>query len=105
MRLVFDLKVDVYSFGVTMWEIWTLGQDVYPGLDTPELLYGIMSGNMRPDIPEDCDDQWVRIMENCWSRNPKDRPAFTDIAQALQDLEEVYSNMAPDRPRRPKVVF
>lgn len=81
-------KVDVYAFGIVLWEIWRMGTDPYPGLDTPELLYGIMSGNMRPEIPEECDESWVELMQKCWQQAPQDRPSFYDIACKLEaDLQ------------------
>ena len=45
-------KVDVYSFGILLWELWT---GLYPYADMPEqaVMYGIMFGNLRPDIPDE----------------------------------------------------
>ncbi|CAD7697292.1 unnamed protein product [Ostreobium quekettii] len=87
-----DEKVDVYSMGITLWEIWTMGQQVYPDLTRTEIFSNALSGIMRPEIPEDCDGRWVQLMQRCWSRSPADRPSFPEIAEAL---EEVRNRLAP----------
>ncbi|KAK9867004.1 hypothetical protein WJX84_008904 [Apatococcus fuscideae] len=83
-------KVDIFSFGMCMWEIWTLGDQPYPGLPLHEVFAGIMNGSLRPSRPPDCQDDWMEIMMPCWADEPASRPSFTEIAEALDRLVTVY---------------
>lgn len=57
------LQVDVFSFGVVLWEIWTLGEQPYPNLSLQEIFAGVMTGTLRPSPPPDCDPDWMALMQ------------------------------------------
>ncbi len=39
-RMKFSTKTDMWAFGVTMWEIYTLAKDIpYEDIDTRDLIY------------------------------------------------------------------
>ncbi|KAL6330992.1 hypothetical protein AAG906_009420 [Vitis piasezkii] len=75
-------KVDVYSFGIVMWELLT-GEEPYGKLSSEEIIAGIIKGNLRPKIPT-CDPAWRSLMERCWSSDPGSRPDFSEIAKELR---------------------
>jgi hypothetical protein len=56
-------QVDVFSFGVVLWEIWTLGDQPYPNLSLQEIFAGVMTGTLRPAVPPGCDPAWVSLMQ------------------------------------------
>ncbi|XP_041002309.1 uncharacterized protein LOC121248027 [Juglans microcarpa x Juglans regia] len=78
-------KVDVYSFGIVMWEILT-GEKPYANLLSEEIIAGKIKGNLRPEIPSWCDPTWRSLMERCWSSDPDSRPAFSEIAKELRTM-------------------
>uniref|UniRef100_A0A5B6Z5W1 Protein kinase domain-containing protein n=1 Tax=Davidia involucrata TaxID=16924 RepID=A0A5B6Z5W1_DAVIN len=78
-------KVDVYSFGMVMWELLT-GEEPYANLRSEEIIAGIIKGNLRPEIPSWCDPAWRSLMERCWSSDPDSRPAFSEIAKELRAM-------------------
>ncbi|KAM9733857.1 LOW QUALITY PROTEIN: tyrosine-protein kinase receptor UFO-like [Menidia menidia] len=100
---VYTTKSDVWSFGVTMWEIATRGQTPYPGVENSEIYDYLRQGN-RLKQPPDCLDSIYTLMFSCWLLSPKDRPSFEslrcELEKALEDLpdpqdpdEILYVNM------------
>uniref|UniRef100_A0A8C6T2Y3 receptor protein-tyrosine kinase n=1 Tax=Neogobius melanostomus TaxID=47308 RepID=A0A8C6T2Y3_9GOBI len=100
---VYTTKSDVWSFGVTMWEIATRGQTPYPGVENSEIYDYLRQGN-RLKQPPDCLDSIYSLMFSCWLLSPKDRPSFEtlrcELEKALDDLpdpqdpdEILYVNM------------
>ncbi|OAY48669.1 uncharacterized protein LOC110618020 isoform X2 [Manihot esculenta] len=76
-------KVDVFSFGIVLWEILT-GEEPYANMHYGAIIGGIVNNTLRPAIPSTCDPEWKRLMEQCWAPNPAVRPSFTEIAGRLR---------------------
>lgn len=81
---VYTSKSDVWSFGVTMWEIATRGQTPYPGVENSEIYDYLRQGN-RLKQPLDCLDGLYALMSRCWELNPRDRPSFMELREELED--------------------
>ncbi|KAL0418574.1 UNVERIFIED_CONTAM: Mitogen-activated protein kinase kinase kinase-A [Sesamum radiatum] len=78
-------KVDVFSFGITLWEILT-GEEPYANMHCGAIIGGIVKNTLRPPIPEQCDPEWRKLMEQCWSAEPEARPSFTEITYRLRSM-------------------
>ncbi|KAI8004826.1 Serine/threonine-protein kinase CTR1 [Camellia lanceoleosa] len=76
-------KVDVFSFGIAMWEILT-GEEPYADMHCGAIIGGIVSNTLRPSIPDHCNAEWRKLMEDCWSPDPTVRPSFTEITNGLR---------------------
>ncbi|KAK6477786.1 ephrin type-B receptor 1-like [Huso huso] len=82
---VYTSKSDVWSFGVTMWEIVSRGRSPYPGVQNHEMFEFLEAGN-RLKQPADCDPKLYQLMTECWSPDPSDRPSFSELEGSLKEL-------------------
>ncbi|CAK6968617.1 tyrosine-protein kinase receptor TYRO3 isoform X1 [Scomber scombrus] len=82
---IYTTKSDVWSFGVTMWEIVSRGKTPYPGVHNHELLDLLLSGH-RLKAPNDCDQKLYEVMRSCWDEEPTRRPGFRELGEALKGL-------------------
>ena len=82
----FSEKSDVWAFGVTMWEIFTLAKDLpYPHLSDDEVIHNALKREYRlfPSRSAACPEPVYEIMEQCWIVNLKQRPTFEKLHSML----------------------
>ncbi|XP_065197156.1 uncharacterized protein LOC135828658 [Sycon ciliatum] len=82
---VFTIKSDVWSFGVVMWEIGTLGEFPYPTVEYDELTEHLHQGH-RLEKPMHADDRIYQLMRSCWHKDPLQRPEFVKLQQQLEEI-------------------
>ncbi|XP_043836302.1 leukocyte tyrosine kinase receptor isoform X5 [Dromiciops gliroides] len=87
---IFTSKTDSWSFGVLLWEIFSLGYMPYPGRTNQEVLDFVIGGG-RMDPPRSCPGPVYQIMTQCWQHQPDHRPNFASILERLQ-----YCTQDPD---------
>ncbi|GIY37238.1 hypothetical protein CDAR_109862 [Caerostris darwini] len=85
---VFTIKSDVWSFGILMWEFFTLGSNPYPGVEIDEEFYKRLNVGYRMEKPDYCPENIYYIMQDCWQDNPDDRPEFSQLSDTLGGLIE-----------------
>ncbi|GMR33785.1 hypothetical protein PMAYCL1PPCAC_03980 [Pristionchus mayeri] len=83
----FSTATDVWSFGVLLFEIVTLGGTPYAGWPAAEMLPRLKRGE-RMERPDNCSDILYEIMLSCWSEKPSVRPTFTKLRKRFENLLE-----------------
>ncbi|XP_022094079.1 probable LIM domain-containing serine/threonine-protein kinase DDB_G0286997 isoform X2 [Acanthaster planci] len=87
---VFSTKSDVWSFGILLFEIATLGRVApYTGCTNEEVRFKVSAG-MHPNRPPNCDTELFKIMKKCWSKKAEDRPSFVDLVDIFEDVQSLY---------------
>ncbi|XP_064385961.1 uncharacterized protein LOC135334617 isoform X2 [Halichondria panicea] len=88
---IFNEKTDVWSYGVTVWEVFSSGRTPYPGVD-PMSLVALLRDGKRLEPPQNiaCSTEMVSLMTSCWYEDSEERPSFDELAT---ELEKVLSIM------------
>ncbi|KAL6049657.1 kinase 6 [Balamuthia mandrillaris] len=82
----YSSKSDVWSFAVTLWEIFSLGQLPYAELSNRETVKEIEAGYRLP-CPTRCPPPIYNLMLRCWDEDAKQRPNFQDIYSVLAQVQ------------------
>ncbi|XP_071519628.1 vascular endothelial growth factor receptor 1-like isoform X1 [Panulirus ornatus] len=83
---VFSTQSDVWSFGVVLWEIFSLGQNPYPGVEFDENFIVKLEKGVRLEQPRYSTYALYRIMLDCWNSEPLERPTFSNLEQRLGEI-------------------
>ena len=92
---------DVWSFGVTLWELYSAGCRPYDGFDDAELVALILGRRVLPCPPPPARaaraTSWVYgLMVDCWARRPDDRPTFGAVLARLEQWEAASASVDDD---------
>nr|CAD2170558.1 unnamed protein product [Meloidogyne enterolobii] len=81
----FTLKSDVWSYGIVLYEMLTLGQQPYAGLGNDQVFN--YTGVQRHVLnkPTGCPDFWYGLMLLCWKYDPRERPTFRQIVRYIEN--------------------
>ncbi|KAJ8918631.1 hypothetical protein NQ315_013137, partial [Exocentrus adspersus] len=85
----FSHASDTWMFGVTVWEMFTFGEDPWMGLIGSEILRKIEKDGERLGAPDACPSAIYNILLQCWSKNPQERPTFAALKEFFR------KNMTP----------
>ncbi|RXM29887.1 Fibroblast growth factor receptor 3 [Acipenser ruthenus] len=96
-----ELFESYWSYGVLLWEIFTLGGSPYPGIPVEELFKLLKEGH-RMDKPANCTHELYMIMRECWHAVPSQRPTFK---QLVEDHDRVLTMTSTDEYLDLSVVF
>ena len=80
---VFSGKSDVWSFGVVLWEMFSLAKVPYTGLVVDDEFIRRLENGYRMEKPEFMPEDIGRLMTDCWKPEPHQRPTFTQLTESL----------------------
>ena len=80
----YSIKVDVYSFGMVLWELWERKRPFEELTSKFDIIDYIRTGR-RPAIGESCPPAFRSLIQRCWQDLPARRPTFQYIVRYLKD--------------------
>uniref|UniRef100_A0A915PE56 non-specific protein-tyrosine kinase n=1 Tax=Setaria digitata TaxID=48799 RepID=A0A915PE56_9BILA len=81
----FSHASDVWSFGVTLWELFSYGEEPWVGLRGAEVLTKLEAGERLPK-PRRCSDELYDFISTCWSLQANLRPKFSLLKGILSEI-------------------
>ncbi|XP_046746923.1 vascular endothelial growth factor receptor 3-like [Diprion similis] len=82
---VFSTKSDVWSYGIVLWELFSLGNTPYYGIRPHDMCQTLADG-YRMERPKYAPQSLYDIMSRCWKEEPSERPSFDSLAWKVGDL-------------------
>ncbi|XP_069679677.1 vascular endothelial growth factor receptor 1-like isoform X2 [Periplaneta americana] len=80
---IFSTQSDVWSYGIVLWELFSLAQTPYPGMEADERLYNKILDGYRMQQPSYATNAIYQVMLQCWDASPGNRPSFTELVEQL----------------------
>ncbi|XP_024114871.1 platelet-derived growth factor receptor alpha [Oryzias melastigma] len=77
---------DVWSYGILLWEIFSLGGTPYPGMVVDSSFYNKIKSGYRMAKPEHAPPDMYEMMMKCWNSDPEKRPSFMGLSDAVASL-------------------
>uniref|UniRef100_A0A3B3UQ02 receptor protein-tyrosine kinase n=1 Tax=Poecilia latipinna TaxID=48699 RepID=A0A3B3UQ02_9TELE len=98
---VYTVQSDVWSYGILLWEIFSLGQSPYPNMAVDTRFYKMVKRGYQMSQPDFAPLDMYVIMKMCWNLEPTKRPTFSKIGQMIEKLlgghleeeQVIYQNM------------
>ncbi|KAM4050421.1 vascular endothelial growth factor receptor 2 [Anomaloglossus baeobatrachus] len=83
---VYTTQSDVWSFGVLLWEIFSLGGSPYPGVQIDEDFCRRLKDGTRMRAPDYATVEIYQTMLDCWQGDPRHRPTFSELVEHLGNV-------------------
>lgn len=95
---VYTVQSDVWSYGILLWEIFSLGRSPYPGMKVNGDFYRMVKQGYHMGRPDFAPEFMYKIMKACWNLEPTKRPTFSQICSFIEkqlaaDKEQDYRNL------------
>lgn len=82
-QCIYTVQSDVWSYGVLLWEIFSLGKSPYPNIAVDTNFYKMIKDGGHMEQPDFAPAEMYQLMKLCWSPEPTHRPTFKAISQLI----------------------
>ncbi|NXY12763.1 FLT3 kinase, partial [Atrichornis clamosus] len=79
----YTMKSDVWSYGILLWEIFSLGVNPYPGIQVDTNFYKLIQSGFKMDQPYYATKDVYCMMQSCWALDSRKRPSFSCLVSSL----------------------
>ncbi|XP_044298575.1 receptor-type tyrosine-protein kinase FLT3 [Varanus komodoensis] len=79
----YTIKSDVWSYGILLWEIFSLGVNPYPGVQVDANFYKLIQSGFKMDRPFYATEEIYLVLCSCWALDSRKRPSFTQLLSLL----------------------
>ncbi|XP_058473061.1 tyrosine-protein kinase Fer isoform X2 [Solea solea] len=83
----YSSESDVWSYGILLWETFSLGVCPYPGMTNQQAREQVEKG-YRMACPQRCPEEVYKVMQRCWQYNPEERPKFSELQRDLSTIKK-----------------
>ncbi|XP_029365256.1 KIT proto-oncogene, receptor tyrosine kinase b isoform X1 [Echeneis naucrates] len=83
---IYTFESDVWSYGILLWEIFSLGNSPYPGMQVGSAFYRMIQEGHRMKKPEFAPIEMYDMMLSCWNQDPLKRPSFRKLVERTELL-------------------
>uniref|UniRef100_A0A8C2Q0S1 receptor protein-tyrosine kinase n=1 Tax=Cyprinus carpio TaxID=7962 RepID=A0A8C2Q0S1_CYPCA len=83
---VYTVQSDVWSYGILLWEIFSLGKSPYPNILVDSKFYKMIKCGYQMSRPDFAPPEMYTIMKMCWNLDAAERPTFSKISQLIERM-------------------
>ena len=85
-------KSDIWSFGITVYEMMTKGVDPYDGMSNA-LVIQLLDRQKRLERPNEIPEEIFTVLLSTWAENPDDRPSFASLVVTFQRFCQLWDDL------------
>ncbi|CAJ0567176.1 unnamed protein product, partial [Mesorhabditis spiculigera] len=100
--LKFTSASDVWSYAVTLWEMFSYGEMPWQDFNGAQILEAVDRRCEHLDRPQFCPDDMWDLLKDCWQHNPDKRPTFKDIVDNFHDRVPQTVRTVEEAARKPE---
>ncbi|XP_008106152.2 receptor-type tyrosine-protein kinase FLT3 isoform X1 [Anolis carolinensis] len=80
---IYTIKSDIWSYGILLWEIFSLGVNPYPGIQVDANFYKLIRSGFKMECPFYATEEIYLVLCSCWALDSRKRPSFSQLLSLL----------------------